>query len=115
MEERKVEIRTKVFPTEDKERIIKSVLALFPGAKLQAEQGNELVFSGSGETILENVKREIERREIGEKIIKIRSEGKFEFLLNKQAACAGRFNFLQIAASPLGVIEVTTNWMFLEN
>ncbi|MCW1301249.1 MAG: RNA-binding domain-containing protein [Candidatus Nanoarchaeia archaeon] len=106
-----VEIRTRVFPTEDVEKLRRSLASAF-NSEFEFRDG--VLISTTKLESLEKMKSQIKSREIQptvkELILKFSEDGKVRLLLNKQAICRGIFNFVDEEEFPLGVIEVTI-WM----
>lgn len=109
-----VEIKVKVFPTEDVEKLKESLASAF-NSEFELRDGN--LISRTKLESLEKMRNQIKSREIEptvkELILKFSEDGKVRLLLNKQAICKGVFNFLEEEEFPLGVVEIII-WMSAE-
>jgi hypothetical protein len=94
----RVRIETRIFPTEDEEKIIKGLQKIFPGIDFKKE-GEKVVGGGEKIEIFRFLKQSIRQRDIAPTIEDLLKRGTFEdcvvFKLNKQAACAGKVNFIE--------------------
>ncbi|MEM1742714.1 MAG: RNA-binding domain-containing protein [Nitrososphaerota archaeon] len=124
----KIRVEAEVYPTEDREKIVRAVKNIFPSLELKSEViGDvELVF-GEGEdlSILENLKNMLKMRKIRAAARNILKQsivdGKLVFYINKQAAFTGHASFTEpFIESPLPPIKVEVetenveeiiNWM----
>ncbi|MEM2339939.1 MAG: RNA-binding domain-containing protein [Candidatus Bathyarchaeia archaeon] len=115
MDRIRLEVVARVNPTEDREKVGKAILNIFPNARLAEEGlGNGLtILKGSSEGFeaLERLKSLIGAERIRSAAKAILSSSKIgnalEFHLHKQAAFAGRVSFSQpFGESPLGPISV---------
>jgi predicted RNA binding protein with dsRBD fold (UPF0201 family) len=98
-------VRTICKPTENADKVMRSMLNIFPDLQIH-RSGEELV----GETeSLEKLKELLEKykiRSAARKVFRRSVDGdKLVFRLNKQVAFVGKVNFAE--RSPLGDIEVT--------
>ncbi len=105
----KLEVKAPLNPTEDEEKVVKSILSIFK-VKVNVMQGEAI---GCSENIssLEKLKRMIRQKRIrftARAIMKSGIKGNIvEFYLHKQAAYAGKVSFSNVEGeSPLGPIKV---------
>jgi len=100
-----VRLSTRCFKTEDRQKIVAGIKALFPDAHVE---GEDPVFASSGsvdrfgellrQERIRDAARSVMRRGI--------SSGGTRFILNKQVAAIGKVSFSQ-ERHPLGDLEVT--------
>lgn len=110
----KIRVEAEVYPTEDREKVVKAVKNIFPSLELKIEVvgGVELVFGESGDlSILENLKNMVKMRRIRTAARNILRQSivdrKLIFYINKQAAFAGHVSFTEpFIESPLPPIKV---------
>lgn len=105
----KIRARSRVNPTEDLQKVIKSLSNVFEHDELELGEGYVEI---SGEiSCLQPLKEHLEKgriRDTARKILlKGRSQGEITFKLSKQAAYAGKVNLVENELSSLGEIEVT--------
>jgi len=99
-------IQVEVHPTEDPERVRAAVLALFPDAAEEPARPGTVRFSARDPSALaEKLARQRIRDTARAVFLRSLRSGRIRFLLNKQAALAGRVNFPEPGA-PLGDLEV---------
>lgn len=101
----RVVVRTICKPTENHDKVMRSMLNIFPD--LQIEEGDgELVGTSGSVDNLEELLRKQKIRSAARAVFRRSVEGdKLRFRLNKQVAFVGKVNFAE--SSPLGDIEVT--------
>lgn len=101
----RVVVKTICKPTEDPDKVMRSMLSIFPD--LQIEAGEEYLV-GTAES-LENLAEQLRKQKIrsaARAVFRKSIEGnRMRFRLNKQVAFIGKVNFAE--DSPLGDIEVT--------
>jgi len=105
-----LEVRAPLNPTEDGEKVVKSILSIFK-VKVDTVQDEMIVCSGNINS-LEKLKRMIRQRKIRSAAKAVMRSGikgnVVEFYLHKQAAYAGKVSFSNAEGeSPLGPIKVT--------
>ncbi len=101
-----VEIETKVYPTEDAEKIKEAILRLFPDAELKILAGKIVGVAHSLEEFGKILKEERIRDAARSVFLSsLRSGDEIYFELNKQAATKGKINFA-VGNVPLGSIKV---------
>jgi predicted RNA binding protein with dsRBD fold (UPF0201 family) len=102
-----VEVRliARCYKTEDREKIVSSIKALFPDARVE---GNDPIVarSDSVDAFGEILRRERIRDAARVVLRKGISDRSTHFMLNKQVAAVGKISFSQ-EAHPLGDIDVT--------
>ncbi len=100
-----VVVRTICRPTENVDKVMKSMLNIFPDLQIE-QQDEELVGTGQSIDLLEEILRNQRIRSAARKVFHNSVDGnKLTFRLNKQVAYVGKVNFAE--RSPLGDIEVT--------
>ena len=101
----RVVVRTICKPTENHDKVMRSMLNIFPD--LQIEEGDEeLVGTTKSVDNLEELLRKQKIRSAARAVFRRSVEGdKLRFRLNKHVAFVGKVNFAE--SSPLGDIEVT--------
>ncbi|MCK4442997.1 MAG: hypothetical protein KAW09_00530 [Thermoplasmata archaeon] len=98
-------MRTICRPTENVDKVMKSMLNIFPDLQIE-QQDEELVGTGQSIDLLEEILRNQRIRSAARKVFHNSVDGnKLTFRLNKQVAYVGKVNFAE--RSPLGDIEVT--------
>lgn len=105
-----LEVRAPLNPTEDEEKVVKSILSIFK-VKVNVTQ-DEVIGCSKNINSLENLKRMIRQRRIRSAARAVMRSGIrgniVEFYLHKQAAYAGKVSFSNAEGeSPLGPIRVT--------
>lgn len=105
----KFKARTPYKPTEDLNRVIQAISNLFDYDSLEIDE-EEVIVKGDVRS-LQKLQEALEKRRIRSAARRIMSkntvQGKFRFLLNKQAALVGVVNLVEDdETSPLGDIEV---------
>ncbi|MEM1666552.1 MAG: RNA-binding domain-containing protein [Nitrososphaerota archaeon] len=105
-----LEVRAPLNPTEDEEKVVKSILSIFK-VKVNVMQ-NEIIGCSEDINSLEKLKRMIRQRRIRSAARAVMRGGIrgniVEFYLHKQAAYAGKVSFSNAEGeSPLGPIRVT--------
>ena len=101
----RVEIRTRIYPTESVEKVKDAILNIFPDAEFALE-GEELVGRAEElDTFLDIIKRHRIRDTAREFLLKRKSGEEYIFELNKQVATVGVVNFVE-ERQPLGTILV---------
>lgn len=117
-----VSIDADVYPTEDPEKVLKAVQAIFPAMSFEVKWLDSFARvegSAKGYGVLENLKRLLRERRIraaARSILKssIRDDA-LVFYLNKQAAYAGKVSFTEpFVESPLPPIRVRIKALNLE-
>ena len=104
-------IEAPVYPTESEQRVREAVENIFPGAELKESAAeNTLRLEGTApdlDRFTELLARQ-KIRDTARAFLMHRIRGnKLSFSLNKQAAFAGRVNFIDGVQPPLGCITVT--------
>lgn len=101
-----IRIRASVFPTEDEDRVIQSILNIFPDAETQASAGEVLAQALETDMFAEKLARQ--RITSAARLILLDSvhDDEITFHLGKQAAMAGMVNFSD-GKSLLGDLEIT--------
>ncbi len=98
-----VRLEVDIYPTEDEEKVEKAIRNIFPNIILSYEEKNDygrLRGSGEGKGTLETLRMLIRSR-------RHKTGNIIEFLLNKQAASAGKVSFCESELeTPLGAIKV---------
>lgn len=101
----KVSIRTRCFPTEDRDVVVKAVRSLFPDADLA---GDDPIVGAA--VSLESFGEQLKRQHIRDSARAAMRRGiegcSTSFRLNKQVACVGKVSFSE-ENHALGDIEVT--------
>lgn len=99
-----VVVRTVCKPTENADKVIKSMLNIFPDLQIERKEEDLVGTTESTET-LEKLLREQQIRSVARAIFLKSVDGnKLRFRLNKQVAFVGKVSFAE--RSPLGEIEV---------
>ncbi len=106
----KIRITAPVYPTESRERVAKAMTNLFAGAELSDVERNGMAYlegtAGDMDSFAELLAKQ-KIRDTARAFLMRRVRGnKLSFSLNKQAAFAGRINFVE-EDMPLGAISVT--------
>jgi hypothetical protein len=109
-----VSVDADVYPTEDPEKVLKAVKAIFPSISFEVkwlDSSARIEGSAEGYEVLENLKRLLKERRIraaARSILKSSIQGDaLVFYLNKQAAYAGKASFTEpFVESPLPPIRV---------
>ncbi len=104
-------VKVPVYPTESEKRVREAVENIFPGANLaERDAGDSLLLEGTApdlDRFTELLARQ-KIRDTARAFLMRRVRGnKLSFSLNKQAAFAGRINFIEGGQPPLGCITVT--------
>jgi predicted RNA binding protein with dsRBD fold (UPF0201 family) len=99
-----VTIRTRCFPTEDREKVASAITNVFPDADIQGEDPM-VAHSRSLETFCDLLKRQRIRDAARAVLRRGQKQGSASFALNKQVACVGKVSFSEESHS-LGDIEV---------
>lgn len=106
----KIRITAPVYPTESRERVAKAIMNLFAGADLSDGERNGIAYLEGGASNLDSFAELLAKQKIRDTaraFLMRRVRGnKLSFSLNKQAAFAGRINFVEDEV-PLGAISVT--------
>ncbi len=107
----KILIKVPVYPTESKEKVIEAVENIFPGTEPEESRTDENVIWLEGPA--PNINRFTELltrqkiRDTARAFLMHRLKGnKISFSLNKQAAFAGRINFIERDSAALGSIDI---------
>lgn len=105
----KIRARSRVNPTEDLQKVIKSLSNVFEYDELELGEGyveisGEVSCLGPLKELLEKGRIRDTARKI---LLKGRSPGEITFKLSKQAAYVGKVNLVENELSSLGEIEVT--------
>ena len=94
-----------IFPSEDQNKVVQAITNIFPSAALEISDGN-----AEGKADIEHFSTQIRRQKILDAarsvMIRGRRKDRTAFLLNKQAAFAGKISFTD-ERSVLGTIRVT--------
>jgi predicted RNA binding protein with dsRBD fold (UPF0201 family) len=100
-----VHVSAPIFPSEDPDKVVRSITNIFPSAELEISEGK-----AEGKADMENFSMQIRRQKIldaARSVMFKRKRGpRTVFHLNKQAAFAGRISFSEERAV-LGTITVT--------
>jgi len=103
-----VKVSSKINPTEDPEKVKKSVQNIFPKGKIKLELDH--VFLSGERDLLIHFKETLEKRQIrtvARSIMEHRmEETKVEFYVSKQAALVNVINFSEDNSAPLGDIKI---------
>lgn len=103
-----VEVSSKINPTEDPEKVKKSVKNIFPTGKIKLELNH--VFISGEKDLLIHFKETLEKRKIrsvARSIMERRiEENKVTFYVSKQAAQVNVINFSEDNSAPLGDIKI---------
>jgi hypothetical protein len=103
-----IEVKTRINPTESKEKLLKACENIFPSMGFEEKDGY-LEASGTDRNDLAAFKELLKIQEIrdtAKAVLEHRiSENKLSFSLNKQAAFMGKVNFVDFPVA-LGTIEV---------
>lgn len=103
-----VKVSSKINPTEDPEKVKKSVQNIFPKGKIKLELDH--VFLSGERDLLIHFKETLEKRQIrsvARSIMEHRmEENKVEFYVSKQAALVNVINFSEDNSAPLGDIKI---------
>lgn len=104
----RIVVRASVKPTEDPEKVKAAIASLFPGARLEAREGEVTASAGDLSRLRELIRSErIPDTARGVMLAGLSMDGSSaRFLLGKQAAVAGRVHFGPLR-SPLGDLEVS--------
>jgi len=110
----RITVETPVNPTEDEDKVIRSLHNIFPETSVQRirlDNGMKVRLTGNGLSFLATLRSLIKQDRIRSAaravILRRTEEGRIEFYLNKQAAFAGRASFCgPIGESPQGPIRV---------
>ena len=100
-----VTIRTRCYPTEDREKVARAITNVFPDADIQGEDPM-VARSHSLETFCELLKRQRIRDAARAVLRRGSRRGSASFVLNKQVASVGKISFAE-ESHALGDIEVT--------
>jgi len=110
-----VEIRlsARCFPTEDREKIIRGIMSIYPDAKVDGDDPITAV-SSSLDTFAELLKKQ-RIRDAARRVMRRHMHGQTtSFSINKQVAAVGKISFSE-EAHPLGDIDVTISAAELES
>jgi len=103
-----VKVKTRIKATENPQKVLESVLNIFP--KIEVKERNDSIQGEGGIEVLEELRESLEKRRIRSTARKILYENitgnRTTFYLNKQAAFIGKVNILEEEISPLGDIKV---------
>ncbi len=110
----KVTVRTKIYPTEDIEKVKKAVKNLFPTIKIDISEEEKTLVGKGNEEAITHFRYLLHRGRIldaARKVIKsgTRKDGNIyhsRFDVNKQVAFIGKISFSTEGESPLGPITV---------
>ncbi len=100
-----VTVRARCHPTEDREKVLSGILAIFPGADVHGEADIEAT-APSLTRFAEMIARQQIRDAARAVLRRNLRDGSTTFLLNKQVAAVGKISFAE-GPHPLGDIEVT--------
>lgn len=101
----RVVVRTICRPTESVDRVMRSMLNIFPDLQIE-QKDDELVGEGQSVDALEELLRNQRIRSAARAVFRKSVDGdKLTFRLSKQVAFVGKVNFAE--RSPLGDLEVT--------
>jgi len=98
-------IRTRCYPTEDREKVVRAITNVFPDADIQGEDPI-VAHSQSLETFRDLLKRQRIRDSARAVLRRRMKRGNPSFVLNKQVAAIGKISFSE-ESHALGDIEVT--------
>jgi len=100
-----IHLSTRCFPTEDREKVVNAIIAIFPDAIIRGEDPIE-ASAVSTETFADLLKRQ-RIRDAARAVMRRGTRGNItSFRLNKQVAAVGKISFSE-ETHPLGDIEVT--------
>lgn len=103
-----VNVSSKINPTEDPEKVKKSVQNIFPKGKIKIE--SEYVLLSGERELLVHFKEILEKRKIRTVARSIMEKGidgnKVKFYVSKQAALVNVINFSEDNSAPLGDIKI---------
>ncbi len=103
-----IKVKTSLNPTEDVDKVIKSLINVFDCDQLEISE--DYILATGNENSLLKFKDELEKKRIRNTVHQILIRGAHDqvifFKLNKQAAYAGVINFTDEKLSPLGEIDV---------
>lgn len=101
----RIVVRTICRPTESVDKVMRSMLNIFPDLQIEEKDG-ELLGEGQSVDVLEELLRNQRIRSAARAVFRKSAEGdRLTFRLNKQVAFVGKVNFAE--RSPLGDMEVT--------
>ena len=104
-----IEVRAALYPTEERVKVERAVLALLPDAKFESPAKDGRVTGRAGDlTRLAQIVRHARIRDTAREVLRhsIGQDGVIRFYLNKQAATAARVNFALPGGEPLGSLDV---------
>jgi predicted RNA binding protein with dsRBD fold (UPF0201 family) len=99
-----VTIRTRCYPTEDREKVARAITNVFPDAEIQGDDPM-IAHSRSLETFRDLLKRQRIRDAARAVLRRVLKGGSTSFVLNKQVASVGKISFSE-ESHALGDIEV---------
>jgi len=104
-----IRLRTRCYPTEDKQLVIRALTSLFPGAKVVGEEDMEAL-SDSANVFAEQLKRQRIRDAARAVLRRGIHNNTTTFHLNKQVAAIGKVSFSE-EEHPLGdiVVEISAS------
>ncbi len=100
----KVRLSTRCFPTEDRDKVVRAIGALFPDASVVGDE-DLTAESSSLEVFSELLKRQRIRDAARAVMLRGKRDNSTHFRLNKQVAAVGKISFSG-EAHPLGDIDV---------
>jgi len=93
-------------PTEDREKVHRAILNIFPDARFEDAEDSVIALSGSGEALREAILNQHIRDTARSVMRRGMSGNGTSFALNKQAAFMGKVSFIE-GYAVLGGIDVT--------
>jgi predicted RNA binding protein with dsRBD fold (UPF0201 family) len=104
-----IRLKTRCFPTEDRERIIKAITSLFPDAEVSGTNEMEAVSHSAG-AFAEQLKRQRIRDSARAVLRRGVHDNAISFRLNKQVAIVGKVSFSE-EEHPLGdiIVEISAD------
>jgi len=108
-----IRLSTRCFPTEDREKIVRGILSIFPDAEFDGTDPITAV-SSSLDTFAELLKRQRIRDAARQVMRRNARRQSISFSMNKQVATVGKISFSE-EAHPLGDIDVTISAEDLES
>lgn len=102
----KITAQVKLFPTEDKEKVRQSLLAIFPDSDIEESESGLKATTASGDRLRQIILDSHIRDSARSVMFRGKDGNAIRFRLNKQAAFMGKVSFLEGGAA-LGGIDVT--------
>ena len=102
----KITAQARSYPTEDREKVRQSLLAIFPGSEVEETEKGLTAITMSGDKLRQIILDTHIRDSARSVMLRGRDGSSTKFRLNKQAALMGKVSFLEGGAA-LGGIDVT--------